>query len=68
MTVHSTNVFTTPRFSQPRRVNFLATVSFWMARQKQRRTLATLETDRLNDMGITPEQVQAEAAKMFWQA
>ncbi len=68
MTVHATNIIARPRFTQPSPINILGTIAFWVARSKQRRILATLELDRLTDMGITPEQADGEAAKMFWQA
>lgn len=37
-----------------------------LARQRQRRALARLDERLLRDVGITPEEAQAEAAKPFW--
>ena len=38
------------------------------ARHRQRRALARLDARLLRDVGISPEQAQAEAAKPFWRA
>lgn len=35
-------------------------------RQRQRRALARLLAHELDDVGISPEQARAEAAKPFW--
>jgi len=38
----------------------------WVERARQRRALAELARERLEDLGLTPEQARGEAAKPFW--
>ena len=38
------------------------------ARRRQRQALAVLDARLLRDVGITPDQARAEAAKPFWRA
>lgn len=45
-----------------------ATLRCWYQRWSQRRALARLDAHRLNDIGISPEQAEAEMRKPFWQA
>ncbi len=39
----------------------------WFQRARQRRALAELDDRQLDDIGISREQAQREAAKRFWQ-
>ena len=41
-------------------------VNSWTRRARQRRELAALDARLLNDIGITPDQVQDEVRKPFW--
>jgi len=43
-----------------------ATLLVWQVRARQRARLAEMESHRLDDMGLTPEQARREAAKPFW--
>jgi uncharacterized protein YjiS (DUF1127 family) len=47
---------------------FLATLSAWVGRSSQRRTLAALEPAQLKDIGVDLFAARAEAAKPFWRA
>ncbi|WP_085941084.1 DUF1127 domain-containing protein [Hoeflea sp. 108] len=38
----------------------------WADRANQRRDLAELERDRLDDLGISPEACRRECEKPFW--
>ena len=42
------------------------TLVIWTQRARQRRQLAEMEQERLNDIGISPSQVSKEIAKPFW--
>ena len=44
----------------------LESVQGWMDRHHQRKQLAKLDLEQLEDMGITIEQLQSELAKPFW--
>ena len=37
-------------------------------RRRERQSLARLDTHMLRDIGLDPDDAQAEAAKPFWQA
>ena len=41
-------------------------VQTWMDRHHQRRQLAQLAPELLNDLGLDADQAQKEAAKPFW--
>ena len=45
-----------------------ATLIAWQMRARERTRLARMEAHRLDDMGLTREQAQHEAAKPFWRA
>ena len=45
-----------------------AMVTIWVQRARQRRQLAALSASQLDDIGISREQADAEAAKPFWRA
>ena len=47
-------------------LSWIRTIRFWAARQRQRRALAELEDQILDDIGISREQAHREAAKPFW--
>lgn len=49
----------------PPRVGW-ATLAGWAERRRQRGCLAELDARLLDDLGLSPEQVRAEAAKPFW--
>ena len=42
------------------------TVKLWVHRYRSRRQMARLTAERLDDMGLTIEQVRAEVKKPFW--
>ena len=46
----------------------IKTVGLWSARARQRRELAALPYEFLDDIGITREEALREARKPFWQA
>jgi len=46
----------------------LALVSIWQLRAQSRHDLASLDSNRLNDIGLTRQQVEQEIHKAFWQA
>jgi uncharacterized protein YjiS (DUF1127 family) len=43
-----------------------ATLDLWFARAEQRRQLAEFDDQRLQDIGITRTDAEAEIAKPFW--
>lgn len=43
-------------------------VSLWFERARQRRQLKALPFERLDDLGLSVEQVQHEVSKPFWRA
>ncbi len=50
-------------------VNFnspIKLVKLWNQRSRQRSQLAALSVEQLDDIGISREQVEIEAAKPFW--
>ncbi|WP_299675072.1 DUF1127 domain-containing protein [uncultured Roseobacter sp.] len=49
-------------------VEFAVCVSKWTTRRRTRRALKQLTVWQLADVGLTPEQARAEAAKVFWRA
>jgi uncharacterized protein YjiS (DUF1127 family) len=44
------------------------TVETWQDRASQRRTLASLPPELLEDIGVTADRAGAEIRKPFWQA
>ena len=40
----------------------------WTRRSRERRELASLDYRTIRDLGTTPQAVQYEASKPFWQA
>lgn len=40
----------------------------WMALSHQRKSLSELDDAMLSDIGLTPDQAQAEASRPFWDA
>ncbi len=46
----------------------LAILSRWYDRHCERRRLAEMSSDLLQDIGVTPEAARREAAKPFWRA
>jgi uncharacterized protein YjiS (DUF1127 family) len=44
----------------------VATVSHWHSKSRQRQALAELDSQQLNDIGITRAAAQHEARKPFW--
>jgi uncharacterized protein YjiS (DUF1127 family) len=46
--------------------SLLAIVMDWDARFRARRALAVLPPERRADLGLTPAEIAAEAAKPFW--
>lgn len=43
-----------------------ATVALWHSRARQRRALAELSAELLDDIGVSPHQAAMEARKPFW--
>jgi uncharacterized protein YjiS (DUF1127 family) len=43
-----------------------ATLNLWLERAEQRRQLAEFDDQRLQDIGITRADAEAEIAKPFW--
>ena len=41
-------------------------LNLWISRHRQRKQLAQVESFRLDDLGLTPQQVQQEISKPFW--
>lgn len=50
---------------RPRR-SFTATLEAMFATAKQRRALAEMDMDRLDDIGISQSEAHEEAGKPFW--
>ncbi len=46
--------------------SLLAIVMDWDARFRARRALAAMAPERRTDLGLTPAEIAAEAAKPFW--
>lgn len=44
------------------------TVALWRSRARQRRALADLSPELLNDIGVSPRQAFLESRKPFWRA
>lgn len=44
----------------------ISTVALWVERGRGRRVLATLDDDRLRDIGISRAEASRESAKPFW--
>ncbi|MFT5420529.1 MAG: hypothetical protein ACI9D5_001279 [Candidatus Endobugula sp.] len=42
------------------------TVTLWIHRYRSRRQMACLTAERLDDLGLTIEQVREEVKKPFW--
>lgn len=51
-----------PRSSARNRLPFVD----WLALARQRRLLATLDADRLDDIGLTRDEALREARRPFW--
>lgn len=49
-------------------ISALGLIKTWRSRARQRRDLAQLSIEQLEDIGISPEAAAAESAKRFWQA
>jgi uncharacterized protein YjiS (DUF1127 family) len=49
-------------------VKFAVIVTTWATRHRTRLALRQLEPWQLRDVGLTPEQAQLEAARVFWKA
>jgi len=47
-------------------VKFAVVVTTWATQRRTRKELSKLEPWQLRDVGLTPEQARAEAAKVFW--
>lgn len=45
---------------------WLARLRLWQFRRHTRHALADLDADRLNDIGLTPDEAQREASKWMW--
>lgn len=56
------------RLDVPRAEEVLATLRLWRRRARQRLELQGLDDHILQDVGLTREQVLAEARKPFWRA
>lgn len=50
----------------PKAVNRIFTT--WARRRRERRELAGLDHRTIRDLGTTPQAIQYEASKPFWQA
>ena len=59
-------VLSTP-FALPR-LDLIATLSAWAATARQRRALAQLDAEALDDIGLTAEMAENEAQRPFWDA
>ncbi len=42
------------------------TLTVWSERTRSREALRDMDKDRLNDIGLTPEQARLESTKPFW--
>ncbi|QUJ77592.1 DUF1127 domain-containing protein [Sulfitobacter albidus] len=49
-------------------VKFAACVTKWATRRRTRLALKALEPWQLQDVGLTPDAADTEAAKVFWRA
>ena len=49
-------------------VNFAVCVTKWATRRRTRIALSKLDAHLLVDVGLTREQANAEAARVFWHA
>jgi uncharacterized protein YjiS (DUF1127 family) len=60
----------TPFVSQPARqdVTILARLGRMIRLARQRQQLASLDTERLVDLGLTAQQARSEASRPFWDA
>lgn len=58
--------FASPRFRSPGRP--LRLLAIWTERARQRRALAELPPERLEDLGLAPAEARREALKPFWRA
>ena len=47
-------------------VKFAVCVTKWATRRRTRAALRTLETWQLRDVGLTPDQAETEACRVFW--
>jgi len=47
--------------------NLGGTLRQWVRRSNERRLLAQMNSRLLDDIGLTPHEVDLEAAKYFWQ-
>ncbi|MFU1477482.1 DUF1127 domain-containing protein [Roseovarius sp. C7] len=62
-TAHSRNCSASrPRSSARNRLPLVD----WLALARQRRLLATLDADRLDDIGLTRDEALREARRPFW--
>jgi uncharacterized protein YjiS (DUF1127 family) len=51
---------------EPNSVTLLGWIALARAAHRQRRALAALTSERLKDLGVSPEAAAAEAAKPVW--
>lgn len=49
-----------------RRASLVTLLTAVLATARQRRQLAEMDADRLNDLGLTPTEALTEAVKPFW--
>ena len=63
MAMFATEIFATPTLRMTAVLRGLADM---IALHKQRHQLAALDTVRLNDLGLTRQDVQREASRMPW--
>jgi uncharacterized protein YjiS (DUF1127 family) len=59
---------TSSRVARSARPSLLKTVAHHLEAWRQRRALARLDDSRLEDLGLTREQVRAESKRGFWDA
>lgn len=55
-----------PRLRHGSTPGWLAVIGAWIERARQRRALARLDDHLLRDVGISRDQVEAEATQPFW--
>ncbi|MFT6674129.1 MAG: hypothetical protein ACJAVM_000300 [Sulfitobacter sp.] len=48
-------------------LKFAVGVTNWATRRATRQALKQLEPWQLHDVGLTPEQAESEASRVFWQ-
>ena len=48
--------------------NFLSLVPVWIERHRSRNELAQLNAHMINDIGLSPSDVERELSKPFWVA